>query len=114
MLQINFRALIPITVTAILLSIGFSNQADCNLRMATSEHDLITRNNMIFDAGSTLSNWSLDSPSHYVSEYFKTIDYFYIMEQKLHKHEDIIVRNNFVIFRILILVQKDLIWSKLQ
>lgn len=59
----------------------------CELKLAKSLPDLY-HGNEIYDSGNVNPLWQENSYEHYISDYYNTIEYFYLMEMKHDVHED--------------------------
>jgi hypothetical protein len=102
MRKTNFKNLILIIINTTLILFSFINtqlktpttqhreNATCDLKLAKEIQDLF-KGNTIFDSGVVNKDWEENSTNLYHAMSFNTIDYFYLMEDKVVAHEDIIV-----------------------
>lgn len=75
----------------ILIVLIINIKSECLLKLAKTQSDLY-HGTSIFESGNIDSNWKEDSLELYKSEYYNSIDFFYLMELKnVSPHEDTIV-----------------------
>lgn len=73
-------------------NIKSSSNEGCNLKLAKTVTDLYHHGSAIFDSGHVDPQWEVNSDNLYNSEFYSTIEYFYLMEIKQSQHEDVVVR----------------------